>query len=168
MVTVFVRAHSFTRDIINLLHCYVSSCAVGVQFKWVLYCTVLCLLIAGYLDKSSRTGCLQWVHLLRKLPLCGYPPTSVSPFLHDLSDSIKLGRACSSDLYSVLKTKAEIFLWHFMLFTWTIDRHISTCPYFCHVVFAIITRIRKKCVPGALSPPSLHLVTRLVQIELTA
>ena len=37
------------------------------------------------------------------------PTTAYQTFLF-VSDSIKLGRACSSDVYSVLRTKAEVFL----------------------------------------------------------
>ena len=36
------------------------------------------------------------------------PTTAYQTFLF-VSDSIKLGRACSSDVYSVLRTKAEVF-----------------------------------------------------------
>ena len=43
-----------------------------------------------------------------------------------------------------------------------VNCHISTFPYYCHVAFAIISRMCKQCVPGALSsPPPLRLGTRL-------
>ena len=35
------------------------------------------------------------------------PPTAYQTFIF-VSDSIKLGRACSSDVHSVLRTKAEV------------------------------------------------------------
>ena len=45
------------------------------------------------------------------VPLCGsgksIPATAYQAFIF-VSDSIKLGRACSSDVYSVLITKAEV------------------------------------------------------------
>ena len=96
-------------------------------------------------DKSLRTGCLQWMHLLRKRTFMwlstnfskSIPTTAYQTFLF-VSDSIKLGRACSSDVYSVLRTKVEL-LWQFMLFTSTWSSFISTCPYVCHMAFAIIT-----------------------------
>ena len=55
------------------------------------------------------------------MPLCSYPPILVSPFLlwPTRHFSGKVGRACSSNVHSVLRTK---------LVTWTIDRHISTRP----------------------------------------
>ena len=36
------------------------------------------------------------------------PTTAYQTFLF-VSDSIKLGKACSSDVYSVLRTEAEVF-----------------------------------------------------------
>ena len=44
------------------------------------------------------------------------PTTAYQKFIF-VSDSIKLGRACSSDVDSILRTKAEVFLLQFMLFT---------------------------------------------------
>ena len=86
------------------------------------------------------------------------PTTAYQTFLF-LPDSTELDRACSSDVYSILRTKAVF--WQFMLM-WTVDRHIITRPWFCHVPSAIITHMRKQCVPGALSPaPPPYLGTRL-------
>ena len=68
-------------------------------------------------DKTQeRIGCLQWVHLWRKctfMRLSTISSKSISTTAYQtflfVSDSIKLGRACSSDFYSVLRTKAEVF-----------------------------------------------------------
>ena len=44
------------------------------------------------------------------MPLCSYPPILVSCSYHGLPvpDNIKVGRVCSTDVYSVLTTKAEM------------------------------------------------------------
>ena len=93
-------------------HCKLTVLMCQLVFC-CLYRTVLCLLVPQ--DKAQEwTSCLQWVYLST---LWGYPPISVSPFLPlptrhfslYVPDNIKsLGRVCSSNVYSVLRTKAEI------------------------------------------------------------
>ena len=114
-------------------------------------------------DKAQdRTGCLQWVPFTEETCLFtiihqiryvhsyhGLPDISLVP------DSIKAGRACSSNIDRVLRIKIEIILWWFMLFTWIVERHISTHPYFCHVAFAINMRMRKT-VPALFLLPLLR------------
>ena len=65
---------------------------------------------------QERTDCLQWVRLLRKHAFMRISthfgksiPTMASQTFLFVPDSIKLGRACSCDVYSVLRTKAERF-----------------------------------------------------------
>ena len=109
----------YTGDIINSLHWSVSSCAVGVLFEWVLYRTVLCLLVASYLKIKLKKGQVASSECVYRgnMPLGSYPPILVinksiftpayQTFLF-VPNSIKLGKACSSNVYSVLRTKAEI------------------------------------------------------------
>ena len=68
-------------------------------------------------DKAQeRTGCLQWVRLPRKHAFMrlsthfgkSIPTTASQTFLF-IPDSITLGRVCSSDVYSVLRTRIERF-----------------------------------------------------------
>ena len=80
---------------------------------------------------QEKTGCLQWVRLPRKHAFIftwlstnfskSIPTMAYQTFLF-VPDSIQLSRACSSDAYSILRMKAK------MLFTWTVDFHVSTCP----------------------------------------
>ena len=117
MATVFVHVRTDTGDVINLLCWYASLCAVGVLFKRVLYRSVLCLLLAGHLEiklKKEQVASNECAYQ-GNMPLCGYPPISVSPFVPQptrhfsfLLDSIKVARACSNNVYSVPSTKAEI------------------------------------------------------------
>ena len=44
-------------------------------------------------------------------------PTTAYQTFFFVSDSMKLGRACSSDVYSILRTKTEVFFYDDMLFT---------------------------------------------------
>ena len=46
--------YTYTGDIINSLRWSASSCAVGVLFEWILYCAVLCLLVAEYLETKLK------------------------------------------------------------------------------------------------------------------
>ena len=92
-----------------------SSCAVGVLFEWVLYCAVLCLLVAGYVEiklKKEQIASNEY-HLPRKLAFMRIStifgksiPTMAYQIFLFVPNSIKLDRACSSDVYSVLRTKA--------------------------------------------------------------
>ena len=52
------------------------------------------------------------------------PTTAYQTFLF-VPDSRKLGRACSSDVYSILRPKAELIF--MMVYVINVDRHISTC-----------------------------------------
>ena len=116
--TVFIRNNG---DITNLLHWCASSCAVGVLFKWVLYPAVLCRLVAGYLKiqlKKEQVASIDQGNMRAFLWLS----TNFGKTFLFVHNNIKLARACSSDVYSVLRTKAEIILWRF---TWTVDRHNS-------------------------------------------
>ena len=89
-------------------------------------------------------------------------PTTVYHTFVFVSDGIKLGRACSSNVHSVLTKKAEVFfVTVYAIHVITVDRHISTRPSFYHVDFPIIILMRKQCVPGALSLPPPRLGTRL-------
>ena len=91
---------------------------VGVVFEWVLYHSVLCLLVAGYLEiklkkdqvppTSAFTEETCLVQLSTHFGKC-IPTTAYQIFLF-VPDSIKPGRACSSNVYSVLRTKSEIIL----------------------------------------------------------
>ena len=67
---------------------------------------------------QERTGYLHWVHLPRKytfLRLSSNFGKSISTTAYQtfliVSDSIKLGRACNSDVYSILRTKAEVIFY---------------------------------------------------------
>ena len=90
-----------------------SWCSVQVS----LYCAVLCLLVASYLKIKLKKGQVASSECVYRgdMPLDSYPPILVKwiptpayqTFLF-VPDSIKLGRACSSDVYSVLRTKAEV------------------------------------------------------------
>ena len=68
VATVFVRVCTY----VCILMTSQTRCVdvpVGVLFAWVWYCTVLCLLVAGYIPQDKpqeRTGCLQWVCLPKK------------------------------------------------------------------------------------------------------
>ena len=56
------------------------------------------------------------------------PTTAYQTFLF-VPDSIKLGRACSGDVYSILRTKAEkIFMTVYAIHVNRCDYHITTCP----------------------------------------
>ena len=46
-----------------------------------------------------------------KILLCGYPPISVRHLFLCIRQYIKLGRACSNDVYSVQRTKAEVIFY---------------------------------------------------------
>ena len=84
---------------------------------------------------------------------CKCIPTTANQTFLFVPDGIKLARACSSDVYSFLRTKAEIMIMKVYAIHVNCVRHISIRPLFCRVAFAIITRVRKLCIPGALSPP---------------
>ena len=90
-----------------------SWCSVQVSF--ILRCSMPSGCWIPWDKAQERTGCLQWVRLPRKhafmrlsanfsksIPTTNY---QIFPFV---SDSIKLGRACSSNVYSVPRTKPEI------------------------------------------------------------
>ena len=82
-----------------------------------MYHAVLCLLVARYLkiklkteQVSSNECCLPRKHAFMWLSTnFGKPILTMAyqTFLF-VPDSIKLDRACSSDVYSVLRTKAEL------------------------------------------------------------
>ena len=56
-------------------------------------------------------------------------PTTANQTFIFVSDSTKLGRVCSSDVYSILRTKAEVvFMTVYAVHVRTIGRHISTRP----------------------------------------
>ena len=62
MTTVFVRARTFTRDVINSVRYCVSSCAVGVLFERVSFISRCSMPSGSWIprDKAQeRTGCLQ-------------------------------------------------------------------------------------------------------------
>ena len=130
----------------------------------VIYRSVLCLLVAGYLKIKLKTEqvasneCrLPRKHVFLQLSTkfgMSIPTTASQTFLI-VPDSIKPGRACNSDIDRVLRIKIEIILWWFMLFTWIVECHISTHPYFCHVAFAINTCMRKT-VPALFLLPLLR------------
>ena len=74
-------------------------------------CSVLGLLVARHLEIKLKKGQAATNECVYRgnVPLCGYPrsipATAYQTFIF-VSDSItKLGRACSSDVYSVLKLK---------------------------------------------------------------
>ena len=95
--------HTYTCDIINSLHWCTSWCSV----EWVLYCAVLCLLVAGYLEimlkkkQVASNECVYWGNVFMRLSTnFGKPiPTMAYQTFLFVPDSIKLGRACSSDVY---------------------------------------------------------------------
>ena len=96
----------------------------------VRYHTVLCLLVAGYLEIKLKTE--QFVsnecHLPRKHAFVQLSTnfgksiltTAYQKFLF-VADSIKLDRACSSDVYSVLRTDAEL------IFMTVYAIHVNRC-----------------------------------------
>ena len=91
-----------------------SWCSIRVRF--ILHCSMSSGSWIPRDKAQERTDCLQWVHLPRKhafmqlsTHFCKSIPTTASQTFLFVHDSIKLGRACSSDVCSVLRTKAEIF-----------------------------------------------------------
>ena len=111
MATMFVRVRTYTGDITN------SMCQFMYSWCFVRYRAVLCLLVAGYLEIKLKTEqvasneCrLPRKHAFVRLSTNfgkSIPTTAYQTFLF-VPHSIKLDRACSSDAYSVLRTKAEL------------------------------------------------------------
>ena len=89
------------------------------------------------------------------MPLCSYLPILVSCSYHGLPvpDNIKVGRVCSTDVYSVLTTKAEMIFMTVLCYSRKPLIIILVHAPNLHVAFAIITHMRKQCVPGAFPPP---------------
>ena len=123
-------AYVYTGDIINSLHWCTSWCSVWVSF--ILRCSVPSSSWVPQDKAQEKTGCLQWVCLPRKHAFMrlstnfgkSIPTMAYQTFLF-VPDSIKLGRACSSDVYSILRPKAELIF--MMVYVINVDRHISTC-----------------------------------------
>ena len=65
-----------------------------VLFEWILYRVVLCIMVARCLEIKLKTALPPMSAVYRgNMPLCSYPPISVSPFLpRPIPHSIKLGR----------------------------------------------------------------------------
>ena len=84
-----------------------------------MYRAVLGLLVARHLEmklKKEQVASNECVYrgniyFMQLSPDSGklIPTTAYQTFIF-VSDSINLGRACSSDVYSVLRTKAEVVL----------------------------------------------------------
>ena len=114
---VHIRVRMYTGDVINSLCWCASSCAVGVLFEWVLYHAVLYLLVTGYLEikfkmeqVASNECRLPWTHAFMRLSTNftkSILTTAYQTFIF-VPDSVKLDRACSSDVYSILRTKAGL------------------------------------------------------------
>ena len=94
-------------------------CKFMCSWYSVLYHTVRCVLVAGYLEIKLKTELVasNECRLLRKYAFMWLStnlgksiPTKAHQIFLFVPDSIKLGRACSSDVYSILKTKTEINL----------------------------------------------------------
>ena len=110
------RVCTYTGDDINSLRWCASSYAVGVLSKWIVYRAVQCLPVAGYLEIQLKTEqvasneCrLPRKHAFLRLSTNfgkSIPTTAYQTFL--FVPSIKLGRAFSSNVYSVLRTKADV------------------------------------------------------------
>ena len=116
-------------------------------------------------DKAQdRTGCLHWVSFTKETCLFAVihqfrQVHSYHGLLDFVPNSIKLGRACSSDVCSVLRTKVEMTVYAFHMNRWASYRYLPL-----HVILprglCYNYDTHKRCVPGALSPP-LCLGTRL-------
>ena len=97
----------------NFLRESASWCSVWVSF--ILHCSMPSGSWTPRDKAQERTGCLQWVCLPRKHTFMqlstnfgrSIPTTTYQTFLF-VPNSIKLGRACSRNVYSVPRTKAEI------------------------------------------------------------
>ena len=82
-----------------------SWCSVQVSF----ISAVLCRLVAGYLKiqlKKEQVASNDQGNMRAFMWLS----TNFGKTFLFVPNNIKLGRACSSDVYSVLRTKAEIIL----------------------------------------------------------
>ena len=136
---------------------------VCILFEWVWYRAFLCFLGAGCLEiklKKEQVASIECVYR-GNMSLCCYLAIIVDQHLQlptryhfFVSNSIKLGRACSSNLflYNVLRAKAKWLLWQYMLLMWTVNCHTSLClPH----AFVIIQLMCEHCITGVLSPPLL-------------
>ena len=161
MATMFIRVCTYTGDVINLLCSCASWCSVWVSF--ISCYSMPSGSLTPRVKAQERIACLQWVCLPRKhafMRLSTYfgrsiPTTAYQTFLFG-PDIIKLGRACSIDVYSTLRTKAEIFymiLWRFMPFMWTVDRHISMPLILPRGLCYNYVHVRTVCTRRSLSPP---------------
>ena len=87
---------------------------VGVLFDPVLSRTVLCLLVAGYLEIEPKKGQVASVECVYRgnITLSGFGQITTTAYqtFPFVLDSIKLGRACRSNVYSVQRTRAEVIL----------------------------------------------------------
>ena len=135
---------TYTGDVINSLRWCASWCSVHVNFisgSWIPQ------------DKAEDKNTLPLMSVFTE-ETCPYAVIHnfLSQFLYhglpDISLCTQHCRACSSDVYSVLRSRAEINFTTVYAITWTVDLHTSTHPLLCHVIFAIITRMHKQCVPG--------------------
>ena len=85
---------------------------VGVLFDPVLSHTVLCLLVAGYLEIKPKKGQVASIECIYRgnITLSDFDQITTTAYqmFPFVSDSIKLGRACSSNVYRVQRTKAEV------------------------------------------------------------
>ena len=113
-----VYAYVFVHILVMSLTHHVKV-AVGVLFDPVLSRTVLCLLVADYLEIKPTKGQVASIKCVyrRKVTLSDFGmlfTTTAYQTFPFVSNSIKLGRACSSNVYSIQRTKAVVI---FMLFT---------------------------------------------------
>ena len=125
---------SVPSDIINLPRCCASQCSVWVSF--ISHCSMPSGSWVPQDKAQERTDCFQWACLLRKRTFVrlttnffskSIPTTVYQTFLF-VSDSIKLGKACSSNVHCVLRTKTEIICITGYAIHVNRYRHISTRP----------------------------------------
>ena len=79
---------------------------VGILFKWVLYRTAL---VAGYLEvklKKEQVASNECVY--RENVFMRLSTNFVSPLPPRPTRQLKLGGACSSDVYTIPRTKSEV------------------------------------------------------------
>ena len=88
--------------------CHILAVLMCQLAFWVLY---QCLPVARYLKiKLKNYVCLTRKHTFKQLStnFCTSIPTTAYQTFLFVSDSMKLSRSCSSDIYSILNAKAEV------------------------------------------------------------
>ena len=152
MATLFLRVRMYTGDVkLTALMCKFMCSWYSVRVNFI----SLCSMLSG--KAQDRTGCLQWVSFTKETCLFAVihqfrQVHSYHGLLDFVPNSIKLGRACSSDVCSVPRTKVEMTIYAFHVNCWASYQYLPL-----HVILprglCYNYDTHKRCVPGALSPP---------------